>query len=176
MTLKDIIRNIERIAKAQPPIKTIVPNDVFKLSQNASARYGVFSYTQLSHRGGVNDMWKTYNFRLFYVDRLTNDESNITDIQSEGVEILDNIIRQLADVDGIEVGSYTFTPFTQRFADLCAGVYVEVSVMALRDNGECFEGYTTATRVALYTKDGKAVYDGNDARLYARVPNYWQTN
>lgn len=176
MTLKAIIRKIERIAEAQPAIKTIIANDVFKLSQTPAARYGVFSWTQLPHRGGIRSGWITYNFRFFYVDRLLNDESNVADIQSEGVALLDNVIRQLADQDGVRVDSYTFTPFTQRFADLCAGVYVEVAIDALRESADCFEDYSKVSRLALYTKDGRALYDAEDKRLFARVANYWQTN
>lgn len=129
------------VAESQPSVRTIVANDVFRLSQMPDARYGVFAFTQLPHRAGVDTDWITYNFRLFFVDRLLPDDSNVIDAQSEGISVLDNVLRHLADVDGIQVSDYTLTPFTQRFSDLCAGVYAEVTITTLRGAGDCYEEY-----------------------------------
>ena len=75
MTLAQLIRLIESIAKEQPSISMIVQQDVFRINSAPSLRYGVFAWTQGQHTGSVNGM-QTFNFTLFYVDRLTDDLSN----------------------------------------------------------------------------------------------------
>lgn len=46
MTLLETIRTIERVAAAQPAVKMIVENDVFKLNACPDALYGVFAFVQ----------------------------------------------------------------------------------------------------------------------------------
>lgn len=126
MTLAEVIRRIEAVASSQPSVNTIVRSDVFRLNTLPSVRYGVFAWTQGQHSTSIDSDFITFNFSLFYVDRLTEDRRNETEVQSIGISTIDNIIRTLDD-EGIEAGSYTFTTFNQRFADDCAGVFTGVS-------------------------------------------------
>lgn len=128
MTLKQVIRAIEKVASQQPSIRMIVRNDIFRLNAKEDARYGVFGWTQQQHEGGVYDNLFTYNFTFFYIDRLTPDLSNQIEVQSVGIQTLDNILKTL-DTQGVYVSSsYRFTTFNQRFLDECAGVFVNVSL------------------------------------------------
>lgn len=138
MTLLEVIRSIERAAAMQPAVSMIVENDVFSLNSYADARYGVFAWTQGRHRADATAPdWVRYSFTLFYVDRLRNDIANQVEVQSVGMDVLQNILRILRDA-GIEPESYEFQTFNQRFADECAGVYC--SVVLLTDTGsECAE-------------------------------------
>jgi hypothetical protein len=62
------------------------------------------------------------------VDRLKNDRSNEIEVQSVGIQTLNNILRELDD-NGVFVNStYTFQTFNQRFLDECAGVFCNVSL------------------------------------------------
>lgn len=128
MTLKQVIRAIEAVASRQPSIRMVVENDVFRLNSHADARYGVFAWTQGNHTTSVDSSIINYAFTFFYVDRLKEDESNMVEIQSVGVETLDNIVRSLEAADIIAEGSLTFTTFNQRFSDNCAGVYCGVTL------------------------------------------------
>lgn len=128
MTLAQVVQRIEAVAAAQPAVNLIVPNDVFALNSIQDAKYGVFAWTQGEHSGGLDQYATGFRFTFFYVDRLRNDESNRLEIQSVGVETLGNILRALgAD---LALSAWTFTTFNQRFADLCAGVYAQVTVYA----------------------------------------------
>jgi hypothetical protein len=70
----------------------------------------------------------TYSFTFFYVDRLKHDVSNQIEVQSVGIQTLDNILRKLDDL-GIYISStYNFQTFNQRFVDDCAGVFCNVSL------------------------------------------------
>lgn len=125
MTLAQLIARMEAVALAQPSVKMVVRNDVFRLNQEPSADYGVFAYTQGQHRVNLDNDTVTYAFSLFYVDRLTEDGGNEIEVQSTGVSTLANIIRTLADELGVD--QWTVDTFNQRFKDLCAGAFAGVS-------------------------------------------------
>ena len=127
MTLVDTIRLLERTAASQPSVGMIVKNDIFRLNAAPDAKYGVFAWTQGQHRAAADDGLISYTFTLFYADRMTEDKSNETEIQSVGVQTLTNILRALAD-HGVSVGDYSFRTFNQRFLDECAGVFTTVTI------------------------------------------------
>lgn len=135
MTLEQTIRIIEQVAKAQPAIKTIVENDIYRINSLPDVKYGVFSFLQNKHNADIDSDLMTYNFTLFYVDRLTADKGNQINVQSTGVAVLNNIIRTLADKFGIlAMRGYSFQPFNQRFTDECAGVYTNVALQVEIDS------------------------------------------
>ena len=138
MTLVQLIRLFEGIAKEQPSINMIVQQDVFRINSAPSLKYGVFAWTQGQHSGSINGM-HTYSFSLFYVDRLLDDLSNQIEIQSVGCETLGNILRMLDEYD-VEVSNYTMQTFNQRFTDECAGVLCNVTLSVLPTMG-CAETY-----------------------------------
>lgn len=139
MTLLETIRAIEQVAAAQPAVKMAVRNDIYRLNACPEARYGVFGWTQLDHSGNVADDLASYSFTLFYVDRLTADGGNETEVQSVGISVLDNIVRTLNDA-GIWADSWTFNVFTQRFVDECAGAFTRVTFTVPLD-GICADGF-----------------------------------
>lgn len=140
MTLIEVIKAIEAVASNQPAIGMIVENDVFRLNTLKSAKYGVFAFVQGQHSADVQSDLITFNFNFFYVDRLTDGDANQLEIQSTGVEVLSNIINTLYN-DGMEITSYNFTSFNQRFTDECAGVYTNVSISVAKGS-ICAEEYS----------------------------------
>ena len=128
MTLSELIKTIEAVASNQPSIKMVVENDVFRLNSRADARYGVFAFVQQQHTTSIESNVITYAFTLFYVDRLKNDRSNQIEIQSVGIQTLDNIIRAMDEIGIYTETSYSFQVFNQRFTDECAGVFCNVNL------------------------------------------------
>lgn len=139
MTLQDTIKLFEILASHQPSVNMIVENDVFRLNSYADAKYGVFSFVQGQHSGTMDDPLITYNFTFFYVDRLLADSSNQIEVQSVGIQTLQNILRELNERD-VFVDDYTFTSFNQRFLDECAGVMCNVS-LKVKNGSMCGEDY-----------------------------------
>lgn len=127
MTLLQIIRAIERVAKKQPAINMIVRNDIFRLNTYNDAKYGVFAWVQGQHATTVVSGLIRYQFSLIYADRLTGDLHNQAEVQSVGVQVISNIVRALASEDIFTRGDVTFQPFNQRFTDECAGVFANVT-------------------------------------------------
>lgn len=129
MTLLETIRTIENVASQQPAVNMIVRNDIFRLNAVPDARYGVFGWLQNSHRASTSENRITYSFTFFYVDRLTENAGNQMEIQSVGIQTLDNIIRTLDDLLLPVEEGYTFQVFNQRFMDECAGVFSNVNIV-----------------------------------------------
>lgn len=128
MTLIQVIKAFEVIASNQPSVNMIVENDIFRLNAKSDARYGVFGWTQGVHSSSLDSNDINYQFTFFYVDRLTEDKCNQIEVQSVGIETLDNIIREM-DSRGLYVNAnYTMQTFNQRFLDECAGVFCNVTI------------------------------------------------
>lgn len=127
MTLKEAIKVIELVASHQPSVNMIVENDVFRLNAKPDAKYGVFAWLQGQHSTSIDSNTLSLQFTFFYVDRLTSDKGNQVEIQSVGIQTLDNILRKLDEL-GMWVSNYTFQAFNQRFVDECAGVFCNVTI------------------------------------------------
>lgn len=138
MTLYEVIRRIEATAAKQPAVNMIVENDIFKLNVCPDAKYGVFAWTQGAHTASTESDERRYSFSLFYVDRLTDNGDNQIGVQSVAVEVLDNVLRELAEDWGVE--DWTIQPFNQRFTDVCAGAFASV-VLSVPLGSVCSEDY-----------------------------------
>jgi hypothetical protein len=130
MTLQQLIKVVEKVASEQPSINMIVQNNVYRINQAPSLKYGVFAWLQGQHSGVTNGM-TSFKFTFFYVDRLLEDKSNQIEIQSVGCETLGNILRTLSEEYDVDVASYTMQTFNQRFTDECAGVFCNVALSVL---------------------------------------------
>ena len=126
MTLRDTITAIEKVALAQPAVQMLVRGDVYKLNATPDARYAAFAWTQGQHRLDAGGDTHTFAFTLFYVDRLTADKGNEVEVQSMGVQTLENVIRTLEQRGIFPAEGWTMQPFRERFEDECAGVYASV--------------------------------------------------
>ena len=139
MTLFDIIRNLQAIAAQEPSVRSVSDGDIYDaLNAAVDIRYGVFHITQDTHTtNGDLDVW---GLNLFYIDRLLDNGENRLSIQSAGITILENVLRNFADTFGAEyMNNIVYTPFTQRFKDNCAGVFCKISISTVMDN-LCAEG------------------------------------
>jgi hypothetical protein len=127
MTYKELVQLIEATAMEQPAVKTIVANDVYLLNTLQSAEYGVFAWSQNTHSGSMDSDETSFSFNLFYIDRICEDESNLVDIHSVAVEVLNNVIRTLS-AEGVGVTTWSLQPFTEKFLDTCAGMYATIAL------------------------------------------------
>lgn len=129
MTLLETIKLLEYIAGSQPNINGIVESgDIFDLSKEEyEQKYSAFCVTQNTHN--INADYSTFNFTLFYVDRLTLDKNNKLEIQSTAVQFFQNFIKTiLYKVPELNIENGNVTPFTERFSAECAGAYMQCSI------------------------------------------------
>lgn len=130
MTLAQVIHILQQIALQQPNIRTATDGSIYEfLNGNPSVEYDVFHVSQTTHR--IEEDVDYYGFNLFYVSRLdATMENNRLTIQSVAKEALTNIVRsfceEYAAIDELPI--LRFYPFTQRFNDECAGMYVQLEI------------------------------------------------
>lgn len=162
MTLFEFIKILEGVAAKQPAVNMIVRDSVLRVNDNPADRYGAFVWTQGQHSEGLDTDFRTLRFSLFYVDRLLQDNSNRTEIQSTGVEVLGNVIRTLADE--FSVNEWSIDTFTQRFTDECAGAWATVAFL-VPINGVCPSRFTHYLR----TSEGEIVADANEQKVKVKI-------
>lgn len=144
MTLFQTIQLIQGVAGKQPNVNTIVASgNLMDLNkENVTLKYGAFVPQQGTHIQSGDFI--TYNFNLFYADRLTDDYKNKIFVQSEGIQTLQNIINGLKEIDVLDVNAsnINYQTFTERFAALCAGAWCNISISSAID--WCYEEYVEA--------------------------------
>lgn len=131
MTFLETTKLLEFLAQLQPNINGIVETgDVFDLNKDEyQQKYSAFCATPRTHTVGLD--YTTYSYTLYYVDRLTLDKSNKTEIQSTGIEFFHNLIATiLHNYPEINVDEGTITTFTERFTAECAGAYMDIDIIA----------------------------------------------
>lgn len=128
--LAQVIAAVERASAQVPTIQMIVRGDAFKLNACASAKYPAFAWVQGVHT--LTEDWRMLrvSLTLFYIDRLNEQQDNTLQIQSAGVEALADILQRCEGAGVYTDGQITYQPFTQRFADECAGVFANVVLTA----------------------------------------------
>ena len=136
MTLFEIINKLKDIAISKPNINYVGDGDVYTLNSLPNIDYSVFFITQNDH--SIYQDTITYSLNLFYIDRISDSEDNTLNIQSDGMLQLTNIINTLVFSEDVDVdGEISFTPFIQRFADQCAGIYCNVRFVVDNNLGVC---------------------------------------
>lgn len=156
MTLFQIIQRLKDYALHQHNVMYADEGSVYTiLNNNPSNRYASFIITQNSHREQYDA--DIYNFTLFYVDRLVDDlETNRVSVQSIGKEVLGNIIRMFCEDFDLDFPTdINYTVFTERFVDLCAGCYANVSLTVYK--GVCDDEDSPVYRPIIKIQSDKKV-------------------
>lgn len=140
MTLKQIIGTIKKLATKHPNVNSTYEGNIYDiLNANPSNKYASVVLTQTTHT--QDEMFDHYGFVIFYVDRLIDDvEDNRVQIQSIGKSMLTNIVEAFCYEFDAEHNDITFHPFTQKFADETAGVYIDIVIDTPKDS-ICAERY-----------------------------------
>ena len=129
MKYRELLNNITEVAKKHPNINSTFIGDVYELNHRNDVDYCAFVITQGTHRVNSDDETIDYTLNLFYVDRLTADEGNRTQIHSSGIDFMNSMLRaaiRAVEKLGVTVVEQTVNVFNERFNDVCAGVYAGV--------------------------------------------------
>lgn len=169
MKYRELLNNITEVAKKHPNINSTFIGDVYELNHRNDVDYCAFVITQGTHRVNSDDETIDYTLNLFYVDRLTADESNRTQIHSSGIDFMNSLLRAVEKL-GVTVVEHTENVFNERFNDVCAGVYSTVVFRCEID--ECGQTIEIITPDELKTIriDHNGIYDGLFKRVEVDVP------
>lgn len=140
MNYFEIINTIKNISLNHDFVYEFSEGDIYEYLNTDEHKYPVVFLT-------VNDInvsdYNTLNANLFYVDRLTDDNSNKLDIQSIGISIINSILYQLeTQYNDVTLQTNQFVTFTEKFSDMCAGVYTTFSIEYSKENN-CNVNYRT---------------------------------
>ena len=127
MIFKNIVNNILTIAQSHKLIQEVYYGSIYDFENNGVRKYSNFVLTENTAVTDENDV-TTYNFTAFVTDRLLVNESNKLEVQSISKTILEEIIVKLNEIFTIE--NITFTFWTDKFTDVCAGCYVTFDLLA----------------------------------------------
>ena len=120
---KQVIEKLTELGK-KLGIKTVFVQDIYQINNNPDISYPVLVIESDETRETL-DLWQ-YRFRLTYVDILAEDQSNLIDIQSTGMELLSKLLRIIPENWNLTSSSYR--TFLQRFNDECSGVYCWITL------------------------------------------------
>lgn len=136
--LTNLKNQIGEIALSQPEVNAYGEGSVYDLLNSGGKIEKYAAVVTTFQSASIVDDNYTATVNLFYIDRLTKfDDNNRLQVQDTAVQTLHNILLQLAEEYDVENESYTL--FTQKFADNCAGAYATLKI-TLPVSG-CFEQY-----------------------------------
>lgn len=117
MRLDELIRDIKDTSLRHVLVNEFGEGDIYEYLNSGEHKYPCVFLTVT----GLSDVGynRVVNITLFYVDRLTSDQSNRTQLQSVATDVLSDIIYKF------ESTNVNYTLFTEKFSDLCAGAYAE---------------------------------------------------
>lgn len=135
MTIKKLIDVITKTAKKKPNINYVGVGNVYDLNSKPDVNYSLIYLTYQNSQ--VNESEIRHNIVMFYIDRMTDDYDNRLDIQNNGILEITNIVNTIVNLEDVEVDMpMAFTPFNQRFAEDCAGVFTTITFIVDGD-GNC---------------------------------------
>ncbi len=146
INLEKIYSYTEDIIKADSNlgINQFTYGDIYEKMNQSECKYAALNMSLIDVNQSGNTV--TYKFNIFYVDKLLEDRSNEAAILDNSYQVIMRLLNTFSngcdelkgEAVNIVVGSQ-YTPFTENFADLCAGCYVEVTYQILNYVGQCSE-------------------------------------
>ena len=143
MNYLQFVNNVLETAKSHKLVYEVGEGDIYEHLNSGDHKYPcVFLTVQNIDYNGTQ---MTVTGSLFYVDALLSDTSNKLQIQATGMTTLQQIFMRLMDnYPDFDLRTGRYTPFDEKFADLCAGVFSNFTVSFMDDicivNDDIFEG------------------------------------
>ena len=122
MNYYNFIKQIKNISLSNGIVNEVGEGDIYQHLNSGMHKYPCVFLT-VQNVTFTNDIVNV-NATLFYVDRLLDNSSNKLEIQSNGITVLSQILDRIAEETVINTVQNVYTPFEEKFADLCAGQFV----------------------------------------------------
>ena len=127
MNFQSFYDTVKQIALGTKKVNSFYTLDPYLCWNSLNINYGSFSSNiNYVRRNGGYDV---VNVSFYFGDKLKNDNSNIFEAQSDGFNVIINVINHLKENFEIEdVEDIQIFPFWQQFADILAGCYADVNI------------------------------------------------
>ena len=138
MSLLDLIKKIEKIAKSQQGVHSVFRGDIYENWNKPDVQYISVNVAITNYTQHIIDAYDEYEVYLYCGDRLLQDNSNEYEVLTNTQRVLVNIISILDSYETIDVvDEVQYVNFVQSFADYVAGEYVRFNVRVPLDVNNC---------------------------------------
>lgn len=126
MNIREFSNAVGLIALNYPTVQEYSEGDIYNYLNTGEHKYPcIFLTIESVEEGELNS--QTLTGSLFYVDRLLNDSSNRLMVQTAAISTLKILTGKINDNISGEMEVVSYQPFTEKFADWCAGAFCEFS-------------------------------------------------
>lgn len=127
MDFKAFYDTVKLYALNTKNVESYYIGDVYNNWNSLNVKYGSFDINiNYIRRVDGNDV---LNVSMYFAEKLKNDSSNVFEAQSDGFNVIMNVINHLKDE--YELDNYEeiqVYPFWQQFSDILAGAYADVNI------------------------------------------------
>ena len=139
MNFQSFYDTVKHIALNTRTVESFYIGEVYTNWNSLNINYGSFdvNINYIRRVGNFNIV----NCSLYYGGKLKNDSSNLFQIQSDGYNVIINVINHLKENFEIEdFEQIQIFPFWQQFADVLGGAYADVNIFVpVEDSCENFD-------------------------------------
>ena len=112
MKYYNLIETLKNISASHQIIQEFGEGDVYEYMNSGNHKYPCLFMTMSTINSDTSST--DYNFTLFYIDRLTDDNSNRIYVQSTGISVIQQILQQIVSLNSdVELTSANYTLFTE---------------------------------------------------------------
>ena len=139
MNFQSFYDTVKQIALNTQTVESFYIGDVYTNWNSLNINYSSFD-VNINYIRRVGN-YNIVNCSFYYGAKLKNDSSNLFEIQSNGYNVIINVINHLKENFEIEdVEDVQIFPFWQQFADILAGCYCDVNIFVpVEDSCENFD-------------------------------------
>lgn len=140
-TLNQIIDKLRLIADGHQQINTFKHGQIVDyLAGQVAVEYPAMFSECTTLRIGRREV--EYNFSLFFLDKIKEDLSNETEVQSDMVLVASDVLAQMTNNPSYEFrlptnGQYSGELYTEASEDLVAGVKIDITIKADAPADKC---------------------------------------
>lgn len=169
MTLIEITNRLKHYAENQFNNPVVKVGSLYENMNTKELKYPCINFDVANTVKRDNEV--IYSFYVYYVDRLNEDGSNLLEIQSQADTSLQLLLHDIMDHNIMTLDEYTnaiITPFKLKFADVCAGAWLQINVHTTNGIDYCGDG---SQNILYITANGE--YDTEFYnRVNVNVPQY----
>ena len=168
-----VVSKILNLASKQNFVQEVHYGDAIDWLGSGDHKYCSFCVVEQPNNQ-FGDQFNIFNFVLYIVDRLEEDNSNLLEVHSNTKTIGEHLLRMMPD--DWTIVNQSFTPFKYKFADLWAGNFVTISLQVPVEfvcEDDAWEPVILKIdKNGLYNADG---YDSVDVNVSAAgaIDYYW---
>jgi hypothetical protein len=140
MTLKKIIQTIQNLCESHRQISDFRFGDFWEFDVNGDIKYASSFLELINASINQSDRYTTYNFRIYFFDRVMSGEENELDVLSDMSDVAIDFAAMIIDPafdDDFDASAGTMQKMTETLGDMVAGFVLDFSINVHNFNDRC---------------------------------------